>query len=109
MDYGLFSIYLPHFKTMALGFGRRKNSGEGATEMSFIDHLEVLRGHLFRSVVAVAIGAVVAGIYNKFIIKSILLGPTHNDFPTYPIICNDLLPHYLRKSRLYQAGQTAGC
>ena len=73
---------------MVLGFGRRKNSGEGATEMSFIDHLEVLRGHLFRSVVAVAIGAVVAGIYNKFIIKSILLGPTHNDFPTYPIICN---------------------
>jgi sec-independent protein translocase protein TatC len=47
-----------------------------------------LRGHLFRSVVAVAIGAVVAGIYNRFIIKSILLGPTHNDFPTYPIICS---------------------
>ena len=73
---------------MALGFlRRRKNSSEGAGEMSFIDHLDVLRGHLFRSVVAVAIGAVVAGIYNKFIIKSILLGPTHNDFPTYPIIC----------------------
>lgn len=55
--------------------------------MSFIDHLEVLRGHLFRSVVAIAIGAIVAGIYNKFIIKSILLGPTHNDFPTYGLIC----------------------
>jgi sec-independent protein translocase protein TatC len=73
---------------MALGFNRRKrNSDGGTTEMSFIDHLEVLRGHLFRSVVAVAIGAVVAGIYNKFIIKNILLGPTHNDFPTYPVIC----------------------
>ena len=55
--------------------------------MSFVDHLEELRAHLFRSVVAIAIGAVVAGIYNKFIIKSILLGPTHNDFPTYGIIC----------------------
>lgn len=55
--------------------------------MSFIDHLEILRGHLFRSVVAVAIGAVIAGIYNTFIIKNILLGPTHNDFPTYGAIC----------------------
>jgi sec-independent protein translocase protein TatC len=71
---------------MALGFRRRKGS-DGTSEMSFIDHLEVLRGHLFRSVLAIAIGAVVAGIYNKFIIKRILLGPTHNDFPTYPVIC----------------------
>ena len=55
--------------------------------MSFIDHLEVLRGHLFRSVVAIAIGAVVAGIFNKFIIKNILLGPTQDSFPTYGVIC----------------------
>jgi sec-independent protein translocase protein TatC len=55
--------------------------------MSFIDHLEALRGHLFRSVLAIAIGAILAGIYNKFIIKNILLGPTHNDFPTYGVIC----------------------
>lgn len=55
--------------------------------MSFVDHLEDLRGHLFRSVIAIAVGAILAGIYNKFIIKNILLGPTHNDFPTYGIIC----------------------
>ena len=72
---------------MALGFLRKRKNSADASEMSFIDHLEVLRGHLFRSVVAIAIGAVLAGIYNKFIIKSILLGPTHNNFPTYPIIC----------------------
>lgn len=71
---------------MALGF-LKKNSKNEATEMSFIDHLEALRSHLFRSVVAVAVGAVLAGIYNKFIIKNVLLGPTHNDFPTYGIIC----------------------
>jgi sec-independent protein translocase protein TatC len=71
---------------MALSlFNRGKN--DERSEMSFIDHLEVLRGHLFRSVVAIAIGAILAGIYNKFIIKSILLGPTHNDFPTYGLIC----------------------
>jgi sec-independent protein translocase protein TatC len=71
---------------MALSFFRR-NPNEERSEMSFIDHLEVLRGHLFRSVVAIAIGAIVAGIYNRFIIKSILLGPTHDDFPTYGVIC----------------------
>ncbi len=71
---------------MALSFLKKRENAEKA-EMSFIDHLEVLRAHLFRSVVAIAIGAIVAGIYNKFIIKSILLGPTHNDFPTYGVIC----------------------
>ena len=55
--------------------------------MSFVDHLEVLRGHIFRSVLAIAIGAVVAGINNKFLIKKILLGPTSDEFPTYGIIC----------------------
>jgi sec-independent protein translocase protein TatC len=71
---------------MALSLFNRKQ-GDERPEMSFIDHLEVLRGHLFRSVVAIAIGAVLAGIYNKFIIKSILLGPTHDSFPTYSFIC----------------------
>jgi sec-independent protein translocase protein TatC len=71
---------------MALNFFKR-NQGQQRGEMSFIDHLEALRSHLFRSVVAIAIGAILAGIYNKFIIKNILLGPTHNDFPTYGVIC----------------------
>lgn len=64
----------------------KKNNDDGS-EMSFIDHLEVLRGHLFRSVVAIAIGAIIAGIYNKFIIKNVLLGPSHDSFPTYGLIC----------------------
>jgi len=71
---------------MALSFFRR-NKDDERSEMSFIDHLDVLRKHLFRSVVAIAVGAVVAGIYNNFIIKRILLGPTHDDFPTYGVIC----------------------
>src|SRR5512138_3369632 len=71
---------------MALSLFKR-NTDDQRSEMSFIDHLEVLRGHLFRSVLAIAIGAIVAGIYNKFIIKEILLGPTHDEFPTYGLIC----------------------
>jgi len=78
---------------MAFSFFSR-NPNDDRAEMSFIDHLDVLRKHLFRSVVAIAIGAVVAGIYNNFIVKSILLGPTHASFPTYGIICR--VGKYLR-------------
>jgi len=73
---------------MALSlFGwRKKNQGEKA-EMSFVEHLEVLRGHLFRSALAIAAGAVVFIIYNKFFVQEVLMGPTHADFPTYKWLC----------------------
>ncbi len=71
---------------MALSLFKRKSKDERA-EMSFVDHLEELRGHLFRSAIAVAIGAVVVGVYNKFFIHNILMGPTYSDFPTYKLMC----------------------
>jgi len=55
--------------------------------MSFIDHLEALRGHLFRSVIAIVLGGIVIGVYNDFFIKKVLMGPTHSDFPTYIWLC----------------------
>jgi sec-independent protein translocase protein TatC len=67
-------------------FSRNPNQQDRA-EMSFIEHLDVLRAHLFRSAVAVAIGAILVAIYNSFIVKKILMGPTHADFPTYSILC----------------------
>jgi sec-independent protein translocase protein TatC len=70
---------------MALSFFKRTTKDRA--EMSFVDHLDELRGHLFKSVVAIAIGAVVAGVFQKFIIKKILFGPTNDEFPTYGIIC----------------------
>ena len=71
---------------MALSFFRRNENGE-RSEMSFVDHLDVLRGHLFKSALAIAIGAVIVGIYNKFFVRGILMGPTHDDFPTYKLLC----------------------
>lgn len=71
---------------MAFGFFKKKNSDEKA-EMSFIDHLEVLRGHLFRSALAIAVGAIVFAVYNKFFVREVLMGPTHADFPTYKWLC----------------------
>jgi sec-independent protein translocase protein TatC len=68
-------------------FGRKKDGTEEKAEMSFIDHLEVLRGHLFRSVLAIAVGAIVFIVYDDFIVKKVLMGPTHADFPTYKWLC----------------------
>ena len=66
----------------------KRRSKDGTTEeMSFIEHLDVLRGHLFKSALAVAIGAIVMAIYNKFIVQRILMGPTHADFVTYNFLC----------------------
>lgn len=55
--------------------------------MSFVDHLEVLRGHLFRSALAIAVGAALIGYYNRFFFHYVLMGPTHGDFPTYRLMC----------------------
>ena len=55
--------------------------------MSFVEHLDALRGHLFRAVIAIVIGAVFVGIYNDFFISHVLMGPTHADFPSYRFLC----------------------
>ena len=65
----------------------KRKQGSDRAEMSFVDHLEVLRGHLFRSVLAIVVGAIVIAVYNDFFIKKVLMGPTHAEFPTYSWMC----------------------
>lgn len=55
--------------------------------MSFVDHLEELRGHLIRSVLAIVVGGIIVAVYNDFFVKKVLMGPTHADFPTYSWLC----------------------
>ena len=66
---------------------KKKDGGAEKAEMSFVEHLEVLRGHLFRSALAIAAGAVVFIVYNEFFVREVLMGPTHADFPTYRWLC----------------------
>lgn len=56
-------------------------------EMSFLDHLEDLRWHIIRSLVAVVICGLVAFLFKGFIFDVILFGPKSADFPTYSILC----------------------
>ncbi|MCL6265312.1 twin-arginine translocase subunit TatC [Flagellimonas myxillae] len=57
-------------------------------EMSFLDHLEVLRWHLIRSVLAVVIIACFAFVMKSFIFDTVIFGPKRMDFPTYRFFCN---------------------
>jgi|TARA_B110000014_G_C20114210_1_gene587917 sec-independent protein translocase protein TatC len=57
-------------------------------EMSFLDHLEELRGHLIKATLAVLIFASVAFICKDIVFKTILFGPAKVDFVTYNGLCN---------------------
>lgn len=61
-------------------FGEKK-------EMTFFDHIDELRSHLMRSVIAIFLGAVLA-FFNKYILFDIIIfGPMRIDFLSYRILC----------------------
>ncbi len=64
--------------------------------MSFLDHIEELRWHIVRSVIAILIGATVCFIFGTYIFDEIIFGPVNKDFWTYRQICS--LSHYIYKS-----------
>jgi sec-independent protein translocase protein TatC len=70
-----------------MGLFSKKSDAEIKGEMTFFDHIDELRKHLFRSAIAIVIGMIVIHIYNNFIVKKVLMGPTHADFPTYTLLC----------------------
>jgi sec-independent protein translocase protein TatC len=57
-------------------------------EMSFLDHLEALRWHLARSVIAVIVGAIVVFTAKDFVFNKIIFAPRFPDFFTYRFICS---------------------
>lgn len=71
----------------------RKKIPRYETEMPFLQHLEVLRWHLLRSVMYVAIFFIIALFSKRWLFDVIIFGPTHDDFITYRILCR--LSHWL--------------
>ena len=55
--------------------------------MTFIDHLEALRSHIIRSVLAILIMATVIFIYRDFVFDYILMGPINPNFISYRVLC----------------------
>jgi sec-independent protein translocase protein TatC len=56
-------------------------------EMSFLEHLGVLRGHLIRSVIAVLVFTVLAFANKSFLFDELLLASKESDFVTYRALC----------------------
>ena len=66
---------------------RGKDDGIKA-EMTFLDHLEVLRWHIVRSAIALVIAAIIIFIYIDWIFDNVIYAPARQDFVTYSGLCN---------------------
>ena len=64
-----------------------ESEDESESGMSFLDHLEVLRWHLLRSLAAVLILSIVAFFSKRLIFHDIILAPARTDFWTYRMMC----------------------
>lgn len=56
-------------------------------EMSFFEHIEILRWHLIRSVLAIILFAILAFSFYDFVFDEIIMGPKNLDFWTYRMMC----------------------
>src|SRR5690606_22158138 len=56
-------------------------------EMSFFEHLEVLRWHIIRVAIARSIFMVLAFTFYDFLFDDIIMGPLRTDFWTYRMMC----------------------
>ena len=65
-----------------------KSARGGEGEMSFLEHLEELRWHIIRSVIAIMVFMILAFILKNFIFDSIILAPKNADFITNRLLCN---------------------
>lgn len=57
-------------------------------EMSFLDHLEELRWHIIRSLIAIVAIGIVLFIFKDWYFDTVLLGPTQEGFVSYAFFCN---------------------
>src|SRR5687767_4531511 len=56
-------------------------------EMSFLSHLEELRWHLVRSVIAVLVFSIIAFNFPEILFHDIVLGPSRESFISYQLLC----------------------
>ncbi|MFO0414189.1 MAG: twin-arginine translocase subunit TatC [Bacteroidota bacterium] len=66
----------------------KKKSGDNPNaEMSFVEHLEDLRWHVVRSLIAILAGSIIVFAKIEYVVNNILMGPVHKDFITYRWLC----------------------
>ena len=57
-------------------------------DMSFLEHLEELRGRLVKSVAGIIVGIIVVVSFDQFVINEIIMGPRNLDFVSYRAWCH---------------------
>lgn len=72
---------------MRVGRKRVQEPVADDVEMSFLDHMEALRWHLIRVVIALILFTVLAFVNKSFVFDTVFLGPAHTDFWTYRMLC----------------------
>jgi len=73
---------------MALLDFLNKRKKDESVEMSFIDHLEELRWHIIRCVIAIIVGAIVIFIFINDVVDKILFAPAKPDFVSAQWFCS---------------------
>jgi sec-independent protein translocase protein TatC len=73
---------------MALSFLNKRKREGSETEMTFIEHLEALRWHIVRSVIAILVCAVAILINIDWVFDNIITAPIRNNFVSYRMLCN---------------------
>jgi sec-independent protein translocase protein TatC len=66
----------------------RGKEKEEVAEMTFFDHIEELRWHLVRSIVAWLIAAIAIFVYIDWVYDTIILAPANENFVTYGALCD---------------------
>ncbi|NDC41098.1 MAG: twin-arginine translocase subunit TatC [Chitinophagia bacterium] len=68
-------------------FKKIGNNINPTAEMGFLDHIEALRWHIVRSLVAVVALSIVVFLKIEWIFDKIIMGPAHKDFISYKFFC----------------------
>jgi len=66
---------------------KKKNTKQNEKVMTFWDHLEELRGHIIRSLIAIIVLAIVAFLNREFIFDKVILAPGKPGFLTNVALC----------------------
>lgn len=64
-----------------------EKSLEERGDMSFLQHLDILRWHIIRSLIAIVGCTILAFVFKSFVVDLIILGPTTPEFYTFQWLC----------------------
>ncbi len=69
-------------------FNKIKGTESEGAEMSFVEHLEVLRWHLVRSAIVLVVVAIGVFIFVDWVFDEIIFAPARKEFVTYKALCD---------------------